>query len=511
MTSPQTSRQAAPRPGGWAARWAPSRARLLAGLATHRPALLLSLATTAIYCLVAVTQWRAFVSPSWDLGIFTQLAQAYSRFEAPIVPIRGHELNLLGDHFHPILVLLGPVYAIFPSGLTLLVVQAVLVGISVFPLTSVAIERLGTRRGVVAGAAYAFSFGIQGAVATQFHEIAFALPMLAFGLAAFLRRRPLPAALWLGALVFVKEDLGLTVMILGGLLATRAGDDGESHPERARRIGVALALWGVSWFVLTTTVILPALNPQGTWEYTDRLGAVDLLGDPLGTLAAFFTPGEKVVTLLLLVAAAGVVGMRSPLMLALLPTLAWRFLGEVHFYWGWTWHYNAVLMPIVAAALLDGLARAERRRPVTTESGPREEDAPSSRRQTWLTRGALAAAVMAVVLPARDLPVLGLLSADTYRTYPRHETARDVLDLVPPGVTVASDIGLLAHLVPDRTALWTGTPENPVPDYIVLDDQVWGESAPEDAVEYASSRYEGTQWSLILEENGYRVLRLDEP
>lgn len=83
---------------------------------------------TALHALFSWQQWTALIVPSWDLAIFSQLAKAYSRFEAPVVPIKGIDFNLLGDHFHPILVLLGPVWALWPSGLALLLVQAVLLG-----------------------------------------------------------------------------------------------------------------------------------------------------------------------------------------------------------------------------------------------------------------------------------------------------------------------------------------------------------------------------------------------
>ncbi|MBF1087444.1 MAG: DUF2079 domain-containing protein, partial [Schaalia sp.] len=77
-------------------------------------------AVGALYVCYSVAQWRALVAPSWDLGIFAEAVQAYSRFEAPIVPIKGPGYNLLGDHFHPILALLGPIFRLFPSALTLL-------------------------------------------------------------------------------------------------------------------------------------------------------------------------------------------------------------------------------------------------------------------------------------------------------------------------------------------------------------------------------------------------------
>lgn len=87
------------------------------------PGLLLSAAVMALYTYYSLQQMKHWITPSWDLAIFTQMAQAYSHFSVPIVPIKGPNFNLWGDHFHPILVLLGPVYALFPSPTTLLVVQ----------------------------------------------------------------------------------------------------------------------------------------------------------------------------------------------------------------------------------------------------------------------------------------------------------------------------------------------------------------------------------------------------
>ncbi|PYF99023.1 Predicted membrane protein [Georgenia satyanarayanai] len=443
-----------------------------------------AVAGAALYALVAVLQWRRLEAPSWDLAIFTQLAKAYAGLDAPIVPIKGDGFNLLGDHFHPVLVLLGPVYAVAPSGLSLLVVQALLVGVSAWPLTALAVRWLGRRPGLAVGAAYVLSHGVQGAVRSQFHEVAFALPLLAFGLRALLERRWRASVLWLAPLVLVKEDLGLLVAVLGLVIWWRG----------ARRAGLALAGWGVAWFVLATAVILPALNPRGQYDYTDRLTVGDVVGDPLGALAGVLGPGEKVVTVLLLVLAAGVVGVRSPILLAAVPTLAWRFLGEVEFYWTWVWHYDAVLMPLATAALLDAL-------------GPRP--AEPDRRRPPRVAVAIGAAWLAVVLTVPDLPVVRLASPDTWQASPRTEAAREVVGTVPQGAVVASDISLLARLVPTTTALWSGTADNPVADYYVIDRQggTWGGDPPEDAARYAEDKHPGTDYELVLDREGYQVAR----
>ena len=77
------------------------------------------------------------------------------------------------------------VYRFFPSGLTLLVVQDLLIAVSAWPLVRLASKQAGWLLGTFVGIGYVTAWGFQGAVASQFHEIAFAVPLLAWASAAF--------------------------------------------------------------------------------------------------------------------------------------------------------------------------------------------------------------------------------------------------------------------------------------------------------------------------------------
>src|SRR5699024_11330237 len=116
----------------------------------------------------------------------------------------------------PIIALLAPVYRGAPHPQTLLVAQAVLVAISAVGITRVAMRKLGAWSGAAVGAAYGVSFGIQSAVYADFHEVAFAAPLLAFAGAAFVDRRWRAVVLWSLPLLLVKEDLAITVAAAGG-------------------------------------------------------------------------------------------------------------------------------------------------------------------------------------------------------------------------------------------------------------------------------------------------------
>ncbi len=437
------------------------------------------------YTVFSVTQWNQLDAPSWDLGIFTQLAKAYAALEAPIVPIKGEDFNLLGDHFHPLLVLLGPAYAVAPSGLTVLIVQNLLFGLSVAVVARLGVRLIGPVAGIAVGAAYALSWGLQSAVAAQFHEIAFAVPLLALSVEAVLRRRPVPAVVWGGLLVFVKEDLGLTVIALGLVIAWRLRSVA----------GLWLAVWGALWLVVSVRLVLPALNSAGQYDYSDRIDVGAMITDPVGALVDLVSGTAKHHTLLLLLLAGGFLFLRSSLTLVLLPTLLWRFASGQEGYWGPEWHYSAVLMPVLFLALVDGVRSLRRSR------------------RAWARRLAVigvpaAMAACLLLLPGQKFGVL--LEPATYGQSERWDAAHRMMELIPDDSTVETGVVLMAYLVPDTRVYWLGN-TNPAPEYLVVDaeDWSWGPVRPSDAEAHAEQRYPGTDYSLVFSEEGYQLVRLE--
>lgn len=512
----------------------------------------IAMAGATLFICFSVAQWSAFVSPSWDLGIFTQLAQRYAHFQAPIVDIKGPGYNLLGDHFHPILVVLGPLFRLFPSGLTLLVLQGLLFAWSSVPLTRLARVRIGRVWGSLLGVGYILSWGLAGAIAAQFHEIAFAVPLLAFGLVHWLEGKHRAACIEIGLLVFVKEDLGLTVAAFGlvllwldwghaaedadGVAAECRGADRESHsirqmnpddgkaatenfcpdgsplivvpfPRRTwaslrpilmswhSNTGARMVVWGVLWFVVSIAIILPLLNPNGSWDYTNRLSeSQEAAPGILGFLTGLLGPGEKMVTLILLAFCAGLVGLRSPLIWLMAPTLAWRFAGNVSYYWGWQWHYSAILMPIAVVALLDGVER--------TRSHVRL-------RQSW-RRMVVPVAVLCSAVPnfamSWDGPVGSFLRGiNDFHSVDR-VAAQNAIDMVGSGSAVVSDIRMLAYVIPGNTVYWEGTVGDAIVDTIVVGP---GHDALKDPLGpelWASSRF-GGDWVTAFLQSDFLVLK----
>ena len=567
----------------------------------------------------SVGQWRSMTVPSWDLAIFAELAKAYAHGQAPIVPIKGDDYNLLGDHFHPILVLLGPIWRLFPTPLALLVVQDLLLAVSAWPLTRLATRLTSRSIATALGLFYVLSWGFQGAAQAQFHEIAFAVPMLAWASVAFVERRWKACALWLVPLVLVKEDMGLTLIMAGGAMAlrgwqeARAGepDDAGSGPAKRRsgrfirawdelptvRLGAHLALFGLLAFILTVFIIVPLLSPTGSWQYGlggnagDGMTAAHTGGTLLDRL---FSPEVKIATLFMLVCTAGGIGLASPWMALMLPTLGWRFLADKEAYWEWKlWHYNAALIPIALGALLDVIARLRARRarraatgaaqsPESTEAtapteaaapthegahlppdpddapaapagaaAPAEPTEPAAPAQSpalldagspdagsspdpaaepaaepaveapagWLAAPVWARRMVAVgvmvplitcALTASDLPLWAMTEKNYGAPSSRNAAARQVLDAIPEGASVETDLTLLAYLVPKATVSWVGTSgsSGQAKDYVVVDSRstAWGGRPPKDAAQWATqSRH--VAYELVLDVDGFQVAK----
>lgn len=544
------------------------------------PGLLLAAAVMALYTYYSLQQMKHWVTPSWDLAIFTQMAQAYSHFSVPIVPIKGPDFNLWGDHFHPILVLLGPIYALFPSPTTLLVVQNALVAFASFAIVrftqrafalaqKAELATTGTAEsaqnanlvkyrgviptitGLLLGAGFALSFGVQQAIAAQFHEVAFAVPLLAMSLGYLVlasrvsgteRARYLAYACWWSLpIAFVKEDMGITVAVIGLIIFIRTGwlstavdilmprlSAGTPAPMRtrmqqlysswARTPAVAestmVMMWGVFWSVVAVYVILPYFNSGGNFDYADKVNFSAALGDPFGSALQMLSNNTKLATLGLLLITGAILWVISPLAAIALPTLAWRLLSTMESYWASTWHYSLVLMPVVFLALLDAVVRVRygvvpaaipvRSAARVADSASAEEpqvdtepgrlSALARRIPVWaLPAVALFLAVSPIFVAGSQQPLASLSNAQFTASAltTTDQMKQEAVQKVPEGVTVASDLSILTQLIPGRTVYWIGHTGEPAPDYVVIDrrSNSWGGNPPTNAAQYAADRY----------------------
>ena len=473
---------------------------------------LIALGVFAAYAAVSLSRYFQLAPGSWDLGIFTEYVRQLAHLRAPVVNIRGTGFNLLGDHFQPIVGLIAPVFWIFPSAATLLVVQALLTAVSVIPVSRAAAARLGTGAGRLIGAAYGLSWGLQQMIDFDFHEIAFAVPLLACSLSALLRGKVRAAALWALPLVFVKEDQGFTVAALGIVIVvmslTRAGEGGQAPGGRALGgqyrsalgWGALLTVWGLAWSLLAIAVIIPHFNPLHQYPYWSDGGVLSPGGahpsppSVLAQLGHSYVP--KLRTTLLILLPVVFLALGSPLALVALPSLALRFVSTNPAYWGSGYHYNATVMPIVFIAAIDTLARIRAYRAPPGAAGIQP------RRARWLDLAAIRIVpglmlVIAVAL-AGQFPLSNLWQPQTYQISPHVRGEDAAMARVPAGTTVEATLTMLAPLAARDDTYWIGNAGNPAPRYIVFDelDSGWNPS-PSNPLTFVEQRHPGATYRQI--------------
>jgi uncharacterized membrane protein len=487
---------------------------------------LIALGAFAAYATISLSRYFRLAPGSWDLGIFTEYVRQLAHLRAPVVNIRGTGFNLLGDHFQPIVGLIAPVFLIFPSAATLLVVQALLIAVSVIPVSRAAAARLGTGAGRMIGAAYGLSWGLQQMIDFDFHEIAFAVPLLACSLSALLRGKVRAAALWALPLVFVKEDQGFTVAAIGVVIVvmslTRAGEGGQARGGLARgRLarggkyrgalgwGALLIVWGLAWSLLAIAVIIPHFNPLHHYPYWTDGGVLSPGGahpsvpSVLTQLGHSYLP--KLRTTLLILLPVAFLALGSPLALVAVPSLALRFVSTNTAYWGSGYHYNATVMPIVFIAAVDTLARirAYRAQPA---AGTRP------RRTSWpdlvATRVVPGLMLVIAVALAWQFPLRDLWLGQTYQISPHVQGEDAAMARVPAGTSVETTLTMLAPMAARDDTYWIGNAGNPAPRYIVFDDLNSGwNPAPSNPLTFVEQRHPGAAYRQIYLNNFVYVFR----
>ncbi|MFP3991955.1 DUF2079 domain-containing protein [Streptomyces sp. E11-3] len=440
-----TSAQIAPAPAGGTE---PSEISGPVAQRTPRPRHLapyyLATALFVAYSVISVSRYRQLRTMSWDLGIFEQAIRGYAQLQAPLADLKGPGAHILGDHFSPVTALLAPAYRLFPSPVTLLIAQAALLALSAVPVTRAATRLLGPARGLALGIAYGLSWGIQRAVDFDFHEICFAVPLIAFALEAILRERWRAALWWALPLVLVKEDLGATTAAIALVVVVRA----RRTSPRMVPYAIGVVVFGAVAALLTFTVLIPAFNTTGAYDYWNKVGGgggpFDGLDTKLRTLGWLLLP------------TTGLLALRSPLLIVALPTVGWRFLSSDSHYWDTGWHYSAVLMPVVILALADAIDLYRR------------SARPRLRAYALQLPAAVAAASLALTTA---LPLARLTESDTYRKSDRVIAAERLLDRIPDGAKVEANIGPISRLTSRCRVFWVGRTEGVTPDFIALDNR----------------------------------------
>jgi uncharacterized membrane protein len=452
---------------------------------------------TALYALLfaagAAAVYLSYQGSRLDLGDMTQAVWATAHGHVlRVTASGGHEFIRLGAHVDPFLVLLAPLWWIWPSPLMLLVVQVVAVAAGALPVWWLGRKHLGS-----ASAAAGFALAYLLAPATQYtalpdsgaHPVCFALPLLLYAIWFLDNDRLVPFAVFAALAATTKEEIPLAVGCLGIWYAFARG---------RRRAGAAIFAAGLALTLVYFLLVIPHFSPTGANPFAGRYAAV---GGSLGGMArtlvthpgAFVTDvatWHKLKYLGFVVGPVLAFWLLEPLLVVgALPDLAVNLLSGKPEQTSIVFQYSAAIGAFLVAAAVLGAARIRR----------------------WAGLAAAAVVVAAAVLAyiqtplrrsARDL-------AQARASNPVHAAKAHALSLVPAGVPVSATNKLAGYLS-ERRLVYV-FPHIGSARWLVLenDDQTYG---PREADLAALAKVEASPlWRTVYSAQGVVVLRKRPP
>lgn len=191
---------------------------------------------------------RGLGTSAYDLGLYDQGIWLLSRFDAPFVTLMGR--NLLGDHASLILLLVVPLYWLFPAVGTLLATQSIVIALGAVPVFLVTRRRLGSdAMAFVFAGAYLLHPAVGWTNRENFHPDSFLGVLVGMALYGAIERRWRVYAIFVVLALLVKEDVALVIIPLGIWVAMR----------RDTRRGLATVVGAVAAMLLGMFVLMRSL------------------------------------------------------------------------------------------------------------------------------------------------------------------------------------------------------------------------------------------------------------
>jgi uncharacterized membrane protein len=366
-------------------------------------------------------------------------------------------------HNSPILLLLLPIYWIYPSFYTLLVLKSAALSLSGAPLYLLAKERIGGVAAVVVLIVYLFSKNIVSQAINGFHSIEFIGVFLLFAFYFFWQRRLVLFLVCLLLALSVREEAALTTVVFG-IYALWL--------KRTWKWVVIPMLVSVAWWYCSTELVL--VRSQISMEGLDKFFLIfgssrnDIIANVLrspGQLIAVIATKATVEYVWEIVRPTGLIAIGSIVSVFAFPTMSMNIL--IGAFWptmlSVTQHYSLIATVCVFPALVEAVERIGWKQNLF------------NLRRSIVCAGITSALVLPAAMGLKDIVQFGGGNGESigqdFRPKPYVNTLRSIVKQVEPDAAVAAPGILLPHMsyrseLYHSLALWRYY--DPELDYIIL-------------------------------------------
>lgn len=311
-----------------------------------------------------VLRYEVFQATAFDLGNMDQVL--WNTIHGRLFQFTNQAIDWYGPptrlavHFEPIILPLSLLYAFHADPRILLIFQTLVLAsgaLPVFLLTRYFLPEWPLL-GALMAVAYLLSPALLGINIFDFHPVALATPLLLYAVLALTYRRYGWFLLACILAASCKEDVPLTVAMLGILVVWK---------YKLPRLGTLLIIGGILWSALAFLVIIPHFYPgaqhNNFWYRYEQLGSspaaaiVNIVLHPWLLFTTFITL-DRLYYLLNLVRSTGFLSLLAPeWLIPALPTLAVNLLSTDATTYSGVYQYNAAIIPFIMIAAIHGTRR----------------------------------------------------------------------------------------------------------------------------------------------------------
>lgn len=434
----------------------------------------------AVYTLVfssyTIFMHYAFKTYGWDLGIFTQSLWTTINLGKPFhYTIETHvnpSQNFFGAHFSPVLLLIVPIYALYQSPITLLVLQSFILGSAALPTYWIARDKLNSKLwGLTFATAFLLHPALHGMNCFDFHVEAF-IPLFFLLTFYYLDNKQ-----WIKGLIFTLLTLStiefapILILFLGFyfLIKISSQTPKVNIVLTLKRISIPIVLIATSifWF-FTAFHITYSINPlkatglPGNWDiWGSNLNEVilNVLRNPITALGVIVNPIEKIYYTLSVFAPTVFLPLLSPLeLLLVVPWLLLALLSEYPPYYEPYFQYFGFIAGQIFVAAIYGVKNL-----IKLQNSSKNLSGMEKKLMVLILSLSLLStlATSPISLPA--------LTRRRIEINPHVKTLHEVLSLIPHNASIATQNDILPHLAQRENIYVLTWPMQLEFDYIILD------------------------------------------
>ncbi len=391
--------------------------------------ILIFIFTLVIFAILKLQQFNSFAGVNAELIDWYETT-AWNFLNGKFF-VANHNIPLFSEHFSPILIFIVPIYYVFTTPYTFIILQALVMALAVIPLYYLT-SHYFTQKFVPVGICliYFFSRVVNYGLMFDFH-LETAYPVLIFSILLFsVKKKWVNYYIFLILCLMVKEDAPIALFGLGLYLFFTG----------AKKHGIITASISLIWFLAAVELIIPYYRSiigswqYGFWTYWSDYGTTQSeimlnLLNPLKNIEVIFTEIKiknmfNVFSVFLFLPFASI----KALVFLILPNLFLLFSTNNTMMYGMTNYYGLVVTPFLFYAAILGIKNISEK--------------------LKLRNITIYLVTLMLAVNAANSRYVKLFIENPMKKSDRYNTVESIINNIPPKTSVAAQSNLVGHVSP---------------------------------------------------------------